>query len=241
MGDADIFDRVFTRVCHVKTGYEDRERHIRREFVARGVPVNFYLDYDVADIGRDDLDSYPLPAGVTSLALKHVGIWRAFLGSGLPHCLVFEDDVFLAKDFVQKLHTCINELGERDAVVYLGNAGNYYIPYFDLKKGKTLYPAKHGRCTDSYLITRAVAEKRLAWLADNRFHLGIDQQSEYMDRLLGIPTLWFERPIVEQGTHTGAFRSSLPGGKTDFAWFRRLQWQYKKFVRKLRGHSRESW
>ncbi|MDQ2633970.1 MAG: glycosyltransferase family 25 protein [Pseudomonadota bacterium] len=230
-----LFERVFTRVCHVKNGYEDRERHIRREFSSRGVPVDFYLDFDADEIEPNFAEA-GLPPPIVSLGMKHHGIWRDFLASGLPYCLVFEDDVFLAKDFVPKLSACIDELGDRNAVVYLGNAGNYYIPYFQLRRGQHLYPARHGRCTDSYLITRPVAAARLAWFEQNRMVAAMDHQIDAIDTETGTPILWFERPIVVQGTHTGAFASSL--GTDRPRWQKQILWHWKKSTRQLFGRMR---
>jgi len=237
-GSAPPFDRVFTRICHVKRGYEDRERHIRREFTRRGVPINFFLDFDVDDIGERPRYAPPeKPARFLSLSMKHIGIWREFLASPMPYCLVFEDDVFLAKDFVPKLSACVAELGSRQAAVYLGNAGNYYISYFKLQKGQHLYPARHGRCADSYLIPRSVAEARLNWLDSNMLVTGIDSQIDIMDAAAGTEILWFERPIVEQGTHTGAFASSLSSDQRTL-WQKRILWNWKKSTRRLFGKMR---
>ncbi|TJX12523.1 MAG: hypothetical protein E5W21_36960, partial [Mesorhizobium sp.] len=110
----------------------DRRRHIVREFERRGVPVTFYTDWDQPDITPDILAELVAPSfthpPAVSLALKHVGIWRDFLETDLPYCLVFEDDVFLARDFVAKFRQGLAELGSpmRKAVIYLGNGSNYY-------------------------------------------------------------------------------------------------------------------
>ncbi|QND68962.1 hypothetical protein HB777_31125 [Mesorhizobium loti] len=247
MADDSGFPRelVFTRICHVKQGYEDRRRHIVSEFERRGVPVYFYTDWDQPDITpeiRDELiaPGFVHPAGV-SLSLKHVGIWRDFLETDLPYCLVFEDDVFLARDFTAKFRQALAEFGDpsRKAVISLGNGGNYYTPSWKLRKGRRLYPARHGRCTDSYLITRPVAEARCAWVAQNRISRVIDHQIEQMDEELGIEMLWFERPIVEQGTHNGTFPTSI-GGKNYPLLYRRLKWNWEKYTRMILGHNARS-
>jgi glycosyl transferase family 25 len=235
-------DNVFTRICHVKTGYEDREHHIRKEFGQRGVPVNYFTEWDRSDITDDVrasmLGSDDVTPSMLSLALKHIGIWREFLKTDKPYCLVFEDDVFLAKDFVAKLNVCLAELGSqnRKAVVYLGNGSNYYIARKNLKKGQTLYPAKHARCADSYLITRPVAEARCRWFDENKIPLPIDHLIEQIDPTLGIEILWFERPIVEQGSENGAFASSVNGKKQPL-WVKRLKWNFKKYRRQYFGHT----
>ena len=103
LADESAFPRdlVFTRICHVKQGYEDRRRHIVKEFGRRGVPVYFYTDWDQPEVTPDIRAELIAPDFVhparVSLALKHVGIWRDFLETDLPYCLVFEDDVFLAR------------------------------------------------------------------------------------------------------------------------------------------------
>ncbi|MER9329432.1 glycosyltransferase family 25 protein [Mesorhizobium sp. M0488] len=238
-------DLVFTRICHVKQGYDDRRRHIVKEFERRGVPVYFYTDWDQPDITpeiRSELiaPDFVHPARV-SLALKHVGIWRDFLETDLPYCLVFEDDVFLARDFVAGFRQGLAELGDplRKAVIYLGNGSNYYTPSWKLRKGRKLYPALHARCADSYLITRPVAEARCAWIAENRISWPIDHQIEHMDGELGIEMLWFERPIAEQGSENGAFHTSV-AGKSRPLLYSKLQWKWKKYTRMIFGHSARS-
>lgn len=246
-GDVSGFPRelVFTRVCHVKQGYEDRRRHIVTEFERRAVPVSFYTDWDQPDItpevrGELIAPGFVHPAQV-SLALKHVGIWLDFLETDLPYCLVFEDDVFLARDFNVKFRQGLAELGDpsRKAVIYLGNGSNYYTPLWKLRRGQKLYPALHARCADSYLITRPVAEARCAWIAENKVSKVIDHQIEQMDQILGIEMLWFERPIVEQGSENGAFHTSV-AGKRHPLLYKKLQWNWKKYNRMIFGHNARS-
>lgn len=234
-------EAVFTRICHVKT-FTDRKEHILSEFGRHGVPANFFLDHDVPDISTDMLHDFALPGGgmaAVSLALKHVSIWREFLNSTKEFCLVFEDDVFLASDFNRRLRDCIAEVGsaDRKAVVYLGSGGNYYTPQSQLVSGRNLYPGKHARCTDAYLITRPAAEARYAWFQRNKLALPIDHQVDAIDPELGIEILWFERPIVEQGTHNGRFRSTI-GDRGRPLWYKRLEWYSKKFRRLRKGHAR---
>ena len=238
-------DKVFVRICHVKRGYEDRERHILKEFARRGVPVHFFLDWDIPDVTDDIRASFVgsdklLPSEV-SLALKHVGIWQAFLETDKPYCLVFEDDVFLDADFVGKFNACIAEFGspDRKAVVYIGSGSNYYVPRWKLRRGQRLYPALHARCTDSYLITRSVAKARLDWLVEHKLSRPIDHQVERIDEKLGIEMLWFERPIVEQGSQNGAFHSSIAGGNNRL-WFKQIGWNLKKAARRFFGRNARS-
>ncbi|CDX17826.1 conserved hypothetical protein [Mesorhizobium sp. ORS 3324] len=231
-----MLDQVFTRICHVKTGYEDRERHIYDEFDRHGIPVNWYLDHDVADLSPEDLRSGLKPAEI-SLTLKHLGIWQEFLQTDLPYCLVFEDDVFLARNFSARLADCLHELDpSRHAVVYLGNGGNYYTPWYSLKNGQSLYPATHSRCTDSYILTRSAAQARCEWFANRRVTRPIDHEVNFSDRDAGVEILWFERPIVEQGTHNGRFLTSI-SDKQQPLWYKRLEWGWKKYRRMLLGHS----
>lgn len=231
---------VFTRICHVKHGYEDRERHILKEFGRRGVPVNFFTKWDREDLTEADRQrAGQISDAELSLALKHIGIWQEFLESGQPYCLVFEDDVFLAKDFNAKLAKCLVEMGDpnRMSVVYLGNGSNYYIGWKHLKRGQHLYPAHHARCADSYLITRPVAEARVKWFAANKISTSIDHLIEKVDPTIGVEMLWFERPIVEQGSENGTFRSSVTEKRRRPLWLKRLQWNWKKYRRQIVGHT----
>lgn len=238
-------DLVFTRVCHVRQGYDDRRRHIVGEFERRGVPVIFYTEWDPPDVTPEIRAELIAPRFVhpaqVSLALKHVGIWRDFLETDLPYCLVFEDDVFLARDFVARFRQALAELGSpsRKAVIYLGNGSNYYTPIWKLRKGQSLYPAQHARCADSYLITRPVAEARCAWIEQNKISTVIDHQIEQMDAAMGIEMLWFERPIAEQGSENGAFHTSVAGKRRSLL-YKKLSWNWKKYTRMVFGHTARS-
>ncbi|MBL8579965.1 MAG: glycosyltransferase family 25 protein [Mesorhizobium sp.] len=235
---AQIFDRIFTRVCHVKVGFENRRQHILREFGARGVPVEFFLDYDVPDLSKEEIAASQLTPGHYSLGRKHMAIWQEFLATDLPYCLVFEDDVFLAEDFVAKLGVCVDEMGSPDrfCAVYLGNGCNYYVPARDLVPGRHLYPGTRSKCTDSYLITRPVAAARLDWLSRNGLKENIDLQIDQMDSQLGVEILWFERPIVEQGSQNGSFQTAL-GVQPRPLWQQAIRWNWKKLKRKATGHA----
>ena len=236
-------DKVFVRICHVKRGYEDRERHITAGFAPHGIPVNWFLDWDISDISAEEkarrvASEKLLPAEI-SCAMKHIGVWQAFLASGYPYCLVFEDDVILSSHFCRKFNEGLVEFADpdRNAVVYLGNGGNYYTALWQLKKGRHLYPAPHCRNTDSYLITRRVAEARCAWFAANKITLPIDHQIDRIDAQNGVEVLWFERPIVEQGTQNGTFSTSIIGRKSRARFFQRLEWNWKKYRRQLFGYT----
>lgn len=230
---------VFTRVCHVKT-HLDREQHVTSEFGRRGVPVHFFLDFDIPDLTDIHYRQFPttLTPAAFSLTLKHIHIWKAFIASDLPYCLIFEDDVLLNPDFNSRLADCIAELGDpqRAAVVYLGNGGNYYTAQSKLEPGRNLYPGPHSRCTDAYLITRSAASARCKWFHENRLVRPVDHLVNVADREAGVEVLWFERPVVEQGTHTGLFQSTISSKRRPL-WLRRIEWQLKKARRMKKGHS----
>ena len=235
-------DQVYVRICHVKKGYEDREQHIARQIGRHGIPATWYLDWDVSDITDEDVERVATPGALKmaelSCSLKHIGIWRAFLKTDKPYCLVLEDDVFLAANFNAKFNIALAELGDpnRKAAIYIGNAGTYYISAFKLKRGKHLYSAPHGKATDSYIITRSVAEARCAWFDARKMTGPIGHEIDQADAALGVEVLWFERPFVEQGTHTGAFLTSINPDKQRPLWYKRLEWLYKKYRRQLVGH-----
>ncbi|MER8374398.1 glycosyltransferase family 25 protein [Mesorhizobium sp. M1406] len=235
-------DQVYVRVCHVKQGYEDREQHIARQIGRHGIPATWYLHWDVADITDEEVERLTVPGALKlaelSCSLKHIGIWRDFLKTDKPYCLVLEDDVFLAANFNTKFNAALAELGDpnRKAAIYIGNAGTYYISAFKLKRGQHLYPAPHGRSTDSYIITRSVAAERCAWFDARKMSAPIGHEIDRADAALGVEVLWFERPFVEQGTHNGAFLTSINPDSQRPLWYKRMEWRYKKYRRQLVGH-----
>ncbi|RLC06500.1 MAG: hypothetical protein DRH34_00535, partial [Deltaproteobacteria bacterium] len=93
--------------------------------------------------------------------------------------------------------------------ISLGSGCALYVPWTKKQKNKLLYPARHVRATDSYWINRETAKKMVEWIEKNGFDLPADHLIDKINADLKIPILCLEPTIVNQGSHTGLFPSSI--------------------------------
>lgn len=232
-------DKVF--VLHVKS-FKDREAHIRQMMSDFAIEFEFILEHDVPELTDDVVSRYfsqnDLRAPVKSCCLKHIAALEKIAEGNYHRAIVFEDDIFLAPDFNEQMDKVIKEsaLINEPHVCYLGNASNMYTPKKQLKEGQKLYQNKEGRAADSYMLGAQEARLRLDWISKHKVNLPADHLFNKIDAELGIKFMWVEDPIVEQGTHSGKFVTSLDHQvrhplhqKIKFAW----QKLRKKYIYRL--------
>jgi glycosyl transferase family 25 len=231
-------------VVNVKA-FTERRRHIEQELARFGLVAEYVLEHDAHEITPEldeqyYLENTALTMGHKSCALKHIAILQRIVARGWQHCLVLEDDAMLQSGFKEGVANALNELNGRylhtASVTYLGSGGNWYTPRSQRKRGQSLYPARKGRFTDSYIIGAGTAARRLNWLARNKMRSAIDNEIDRMDTELGIEMLWLEPTVVEQGTKRGLFDSTLEG-----RWPARVQAGLHLFERFRRKYVYQLW
>jgi glycosyl transferase family 25 len=94
-------------------------------------------------------------------------------------------------------------------VIFIGSGGNFYTPKSMRIPGQHLYAMHKGRFADSYIIDAETAKKRLDWIQQHKMTAPVDNEFDKIDRELGIKLLWLEDPVVEQGSKSGLFVSSI--------------------------------
>ena len=111
---------VLVYVLHVDNPkHQNRKNHIIDVMKTHSIPFEWMLKGDMEDINQDILlelfDSRFASAStpVVSCCYKHYLIWKEFLGTNYKYCLIFEDDVLLANDFVEKFIYSIVELEKK--------------------------------------------------------------------------------------------------------------------------------
>lgn len=235
-------------VAHVKDGYDERERHIRAMLGDAGVPFEFMLDGDIADITPARRAAYfspglSIPLSAQSCALKHILICEEIVKRGLPGALVLEDDICLSPRFPAIFTRSMEELPlyERPD----GNPESAPLPvmisYEDTRlrfversrreKGRVLYPGDRDRMTGCYYINRAGAEAILQSIRTNGgLNMPIDLYHAWMLRCGNLRYLWCHPTIATQGSHTGKFRSTLNFDKT---FIDERLWLLKRLYRRL--------
>lgn len=147
-----------------------------------------------------------------------------------PLTLVFEDDIYLEKNFIEVVNLAIDELALKDSssVVSLGNAGNLYVNKEDIKENQYLYTARRHRAADSYLIDLEAAISRLSWLLKNKTDETAGHMYNTIDNEVGNKIYWLSPTVVEQGSQNGFMKSSVSKNK----FFHRYRWLWRDFRKK---------
>jgi glycosyl transferase family 25 len=226
-------------VLHVKKGFEDREKSIVHQFSRLDLPFEWVLDHDKEDLTPELLESYQyrgtLNGAAISCALKHIRVWELIARGTSEGGFVFEDDVIMdLKNFKAFSQKCIEEFHENGSgtgYISLGSGCALYVPWTKKQKNKMLYPAELVRATDSYWINRETAEKMVAWIKKNGFAQPADHLIDQITADEKIPIFWLDPTLVNQGSHTGLFPSSIQN-LTRGTFMDQLGWQVKIIRRK---------
>jgi len=216
----------------------ERADHIARELDRVGIPFEWVLDYEVADITPEVEARYfapgaPLSQRQKSCALKHVVAMQRIRERQHDLALIFEDDAQLVPDFVARLRALLVEAERwpRPRILHLGAATNFYTPAHSLKPGQSIYAGNRVRNMEAYVLGAQEAAARLDWIARHPMTEPIDIALNSGDPAMGIPFLWPEPPLAEQGSLNGVFKSSL--SEKGYSQARlRIQFAVQKFSRR---------
>ncbi len=232
-GISPELDDVF--VVNVKK-FVERRKFMQEQLARTGIEAEFVLDWDSDELTPEIVAEYFTGDAVSpaqmSCALKHVTVLQRIAERGGKHNLVLEDDAILAPEFVQGLNHAIQESADFPGpkVIFIGSGGNFYTPKSMREPGRHLYAMHKGRFTDSYMIDAETAKLRLDWIHRHRMDGPIDNQFDKMDKELGIKLLWLEDPVVEQGSKTGMFDTSIE--KALPSWLQAWSFFWEKMRRK---------
>ena len=220
-------DAVF--VLSVKS-FHERIAHVERELQRHGIEFEWIFEHDADELTPELIDSTFAPSDMglpqQSLVLKHIETWKRCVARGYRRVLVFEDDVMLAGDFVQRFAAAMQEAKsiEHPFMLYLGCGDNRYAqpaPRADsvLVPTQTPLPA-----ADAIVFDQRAARLRLDYIQRNRITRPADWLMRETDAAMGIAHYWLAEPIVEQGSMNGRFASVLDrkriGRGRAWAWLR---------------------
>lgn len=226
-------DKIF--VIHVKEGLGTRREHIIAELGRFDLNFEFVLNDDVTDLTEQRVRSYfseshCLKKEEVSCSLKHYSVLERIKRDGHRVTLVFEDDVFLEKNFSTVLGRVLTEAEGLNPgwIVSLGNAGNQYVKSSRIRKRQSLYTANVGRATDSYLIDHNAALRRLDYLTKNKTELPAGHMMNHVDKAVNNKMYWCHPTVVEQGSQNGFMRSMVSRNKK----YHRVHWLIRDFKKK---------
>jgi glycosyl transferase family 25 len=224
-------------VIHAKS-LPERKDHIQRELDRAGIPFEWVLDFDADEITPESDAAWFAPGAELTLrqkscALKHIVAMQRIRDRKQDLALIFEDDAQLVSGFTDRLQRVLEDATRwpRPRILHLGAASNFYTPAAQLRPGQIVYPGNRVRNTEAYVLGAVEAQARLDWIARHPMTKPIDIAFNASDPAMGIPFLWPEPPLVEQGSLTGLFNSSLDHQSRGRAWLR-LQFAVQKFRRR---------
>jgi glycosyl transferase family 25 len=216
--------------------FVDRRKNIERQLDPLGLRYEFIHDYDASDLSPETVRQYfqgsSLSPGQQSCAMKHFQAHRLIIERNWRRALILEDDVILARGFVEGARDAITEASCLDEpyVLYIGSGGNLYTPRHLLVPGQRLYKAAKGRLTEAYIIGRRAAELRISWIERNGIMLPADNLFDRLDHEMGIASYWLEEPVAVQGSKNGTYRSALAPAPPNFV--QRVKFGLQKLRRK---------
>ncbi len=229
-----------TLVIHVAK-FKDRAESIERQMRATRMDFHYILEGDMEDINDDVLSRYFKDgrdnmyrvSPITSCALKHLYAYEYILANGLPGALILEDDAVLGNDFMPLYEQSLGEYEERystqPVIISYENSALVFVPRSKRMKGQMLYPGNKDRYAGGYFINGLAAKAILDDVHKNKCELAIDgYHNELLHRGV-IGYLWCHPTIIEQGTVTGRFCSSLSADD----WMQKLRWTLKLAYKRL--------
>ena len=239
-------DKVY--VVHVSTD-KLRQEHIQRELGKFNIPFEFMLKGDKSKISTEIIKEYFIgdemgglvPTAQQSCTYKHLFIYEKMLADGVNDALIFEDDVYLADNFIEVFNQTIKELkllpqNEQDkALINFENSTLQIIHPSKQMEGQHLYRADKSRCAGAYYMNKNLAKSITDYRIDNKCNKTIDWYHNELIAAIGLQNYWCHPPIVEQGSHNGRIQSIIDDKK--YGLIRQFTWKisrlYKHKIRPL--------
>lgn len=231
-------------VIHALHGYERHEQRIKKVFGQYRLPFEFITQGDVSHFSKLHLEDYLSKElmeypnkGQVSCTLNHLFAYEAFLKTGKPYALIFENDPFFLRDPVQVLTDLEKEIKSLTPgfLISLENSTLRFPSYSQIRKGKHLYQADTTRMAGAYLIDRSAAEAIIHELRSHKCDAIIDW---WLNHLLAkgiFKIYWLHPPLTEQGSHNGLMQGSISSKERSI--YRRIKWLihrcYKTYIRRL--------
>ncbi len=226
-------------VVHGPTGYEVREKILRKLFDDNGLGYQFVTESLNEEENEALIRRYFAPdiktilrKGALLCTLVHFLIYERFVKSADKYAIIFENDVCFLGSFPEEMQKVMDEADhlEEGFIVSLENSTLRFPSWRETKKGKYLYEADRGRCVGAYMIDKKAAHIMLDHLKNNKCRIVIDWwQNQLLDQKI-LKMYWAHPPLTEQGSFNGKLPSSISvrtGGN-----FRSLKWSVQKFYKR---------
>lgn len=134
------------------------------------------------------------PRSAIGIGMSHIKVWKLFLDSQKPNCIILEDDAILEDNFIEELNIGLENTPDDYDILYLGCFGcqskyNYHTIMnrrFNYKKiNKYVSIPGIALATHGYLISRPGAEKLVKYLDKNIYmHIDSCMQDLFKNKLI---------------------------------------------------------
>ena len=214
-----IFVLHYSKLTH-------RKKHVLNQFKKNGIEeFEFIEHFDKDEITDDECPEFDKNyitdrRSELSLHLKHFYIYKLMITENIDEALIFEDDVVLSDDFINKLTEYMTQLPKNYDMLFIGDGCRLHIPTTQLIPNKYIYEkcvditndsGGATRCTDSYIIHNRCARKICDYTSNltNNIKLPIDWWLNIAARDNNLKIYWAEPTIVTQGSQSGLFSRSI--------------------------------
>lgn len=228
-------------VLHVKNGYEDRARHIEKTLGDLGINFVYILDGDMSEMDGNVVKKWfkgemERISPASSCALKHFYAYIYIVENDLPGALILEDDIVLKKGFIEGVNSCLYEMRERNikpGLISFEDSSLQFVAGSRRQKGVKIYPAERDRFAGCYYVPRQCAEAMIDYALKNKCDLPVDRWHTKLINDIDLPYYWTSPTYASQGSHNGAFASSISDGSVMRHSYQWLSWNLKSLYKRL--------
>jgi GR25 family glycosyltransferase involved in LPS biosynthesis len=162
----------------------------------------------------------------------------------IDYGIIFENDIFISKNFEKAIHKAISEIEERkikDIFLSLEDSYFRFVPGSQRIKGQTVYKTdgSNTRCAGAYLVDLQCAKTLINEVNLNKCDCVIDHFHTYCAKIGLIDVYWLHPTIASQGSRNGKLKSLFRERKLWYPKiFRRISYivqrLYKRFLWRMR-------
>jgi len=205
----------------------ERKKNVLKQLDSYGLKAEFITNHNPEDFAADQniwnyifqkfnlhikpVNQGPMTLPKASLTMKHIeALYQFVSNTNEDYALIFEDDIVLDDNFLEKLNKYIALLPKGWELFFIGEGCNIHIEKEHIKENVNIYKRYSSRCSDSYLITKSCAKKIIDDFNSRQLiYLHYDHYLTDIIKKYDFSTFWAEPTIVKQGSVTGLYKSSL--------------------------------
>lgn len=217
-------------VLHCKS-LTDRRIHIEKTLKSLEIEPTWIVDHDANELKDYIKNEYhvndlkeafnrtvkiwssghptrPLTDTEISLAIKHTIAMKSIAEGKEEYALILEDDCLFRENFDSLFSEYLGKTPADWDIIHVGDGyGMKPENYYEAKE--IAYRMKHpaSRCAEAILVKKEAAVKISKTMKP--FYLAADWELGYQYWLHNLNVYWWEPSLITQGSHSGAFKSSL--------------------------------